>query len=102
MEDPGGFLDNSAGFDAPTTGGEIYLIFPTWKNMNVKFEFWFKMEPTNVTPSKWRAATKSHIVWIRFWGIWGRRGGWHCEQLEDKTSRRHIFPLALPYTGNYR
>ena len=22
MEDPGGFLDNSAGFDAPTAGGD--------------------------------------------------------------------------------
>ena len=44
----------------------------------------------------------SDIVWIRFWSIWGRRGGWYCEQLEDQTSCCYIFSLALPYTCNYR
>ena len=93
MEDPGGFLDNSAGFDAQPSGGHKQSKKKQGKQMVGNFG------------SKLGSPKKTcvmHIVCIRFWNIWGRRRRCHCEQLEDKTSGGHIFSLALPYTGNHR
>ena len=103
MEDPGGFLDNSAGFDAQPSGGHKQ----SKKNKQCKQMVgnlilnWRHQCPQSI-PSHPKRTCVMRIVCIRFWNIWGRRRRCHCEQLEDKTSGGHIFPLALPYTGNYR